>query len=273
MRAGQGALAGDGVRDGDGQGGGQLGQRVVGAGEVDAAAGEDDGPGRGARSEQPGGRLDVLRGGARTRAGRARGLDGGGDVGGVVLPDAVGDVLGDVEHDGAGPAAGGDRVGAAHQLGDAGADLHAQELLHRRTQQPHLLGLLRHPLARVAPVRVPDDRDHGRAGVGRLDEPGDEVGRAGPERRVADADAPRRAGVGVGGERRGALVVDQDVAQPEAADGVVHRQQLEAAHPEDRAAAVRRERARQGLATRAANGRGGAGGGVADAGRSVHLTC
>ncbi len=171
------------------------------------------GPGRGARSEQPGGRLDVRRGGARTRAGRARASTAAAMSAASYSQTPWATSSGTSRTTAPGRPLVATAWARRTQLGDARADLDAQELLDRRAQQPHLLGLLRHPLARVAAVRVADDRDHGRAGVGRLDEPRDEVGGAGPERRVADADAPRRAGVGVCGEGRGALVVDQDVAR------------------------------------------------------------
>ena len=66
-------------------------------------------------------------------------------------------------------------------------------------------------------LRVADDRDHRHAGVERLDQPGDEVGGAGPERRVAHAGPVGHARIGVGGERAAALVVDQEVLEPERA--------------------------------------------------------
>ena len=47
--------------------------------------------------------------------------------------------------------------------------------------------LLRHVLPGMLAVGVADDRDLRNAGVEALDQPGDEIGRAGPERRVAHA--------------------------------------------------------------------------------------
>jgi hypothetical protein len=93
-----------------------------------------------------------------------------------------------------------------------------------------------------------DQHHQRRAGVERLDQAGDQVGRSRAERCVAQADAAGDLGVGVGDEDRGALVVDQMVRQAEAAGGVVERQKLEAAHAEHRAALERLDHAGEGLA-------------------------
>ena len=85
-------------------------------------------------------------------------------------------------------------------------------------------------------VRIAHQRDHRRAGVQRLDQPGREIGRPRPERRIHQPDTARDLGVGIGDEGAGALVVDQVVRQAEPPRGVVERQQLEAAHAEHRAA-------------------------------------
>ena len=59
--------------------------------------------------------------------------------------------------------------------------------LHGGLQDFDLPRLLRHVLPGVIAVGVADDRDLRHAGVERLDQRGDEIGRAGPERRVAHA--------------------------------------------------------------------------------------
>ena len=84
-------------------------------------------------------------------------------------------------------------------------------------------------------VGVADDRDLRNAGIERLHQRGDEIGRAGAERRVAHAGAVGDARVGVGGERAAALVVDQEMTQPERAHRLVEGKQLEPAHAEHRA--------------------------------------
>ncbi len=97
---------------------------------------------------------------------------------------------------------------------------------------------------------VADDGDHRRAGIQRLDEAGDEVRRAGSERRVDQADAAGDLGIGVGGEDAGALVIDEVVLEAEAAGGVIEGQELEAAHAEHRAAVEGEDHPRQGFAAR-----------------------
>ena len=94
--------------------------------------------------------------------------------------------------------------------------------------------LLRHVLPGVIAVGVADDRDMRHAGVERLDQRGDQIGRARSERRVAHAGTIGDARIGVRGEGAAALVVDQVVAQAERAHRLVERQQLEAAHAEHR---------------------------------------
>jgi hypothetical protein len=129
---------------------------------------------------------------------------------------------------------------------------------------------------RVRPVRVAGEHDQRRAGVERLDQPRHEIRRAGPERRVGEAHAPRHLGVGIGREHAGALVVNEVVRQPEPAGRVVEGQELEAAHPKHRAAPKGPDHAGERFApghlirrhgrTFSSRGRGGATGEIGDGG-------
>ena len=97
-----------------------------------------------------------------------------------------------------------------------------------------LAAFLGHVLPGMRAVGVAGDRDDRDAAIQRLDEAGDEVGRAGAERAVANAGAVGDPGIGVGGKGAAALVVDQVVVQADQAERVVERQQLEPAHAEHR---------------------------------------
>ena len=99
-------------------------------------------------------------------------------------------------------------------------------------------------------MRIADERHQRRAGVERLDEPGHQVGGAGPQGCIDQTDAARHLGVGVGGEHAAALVVDEVVVETEAAGGVIEGQQLEPAHAEHRPGIEGLEAARHRLATR-----------------------
>ena len=81
---------------------------------------------------------------------------------------------------------------------------------------------------------VADEGHQRRAGVERLDEAGDEVGGAGPQGCIDQADAARDLGVGVGREHAAALVVDEVVVELQPPRRVVEGQQLEPAHAEHR---------------------------------------
>ena len=160
------------------------------------------------------------------------------------------DVLGHVEQHRPWPPRGRHREGAPHQLGDAAGHLDANQLLDRGLEDFDLAAFLGHVLPGMRAVGVAGDRDDRDAAIQRLDEPGDEVGRAGAERAVANAGAVGDPGIGVRGEGAAALVVDQVVVQADQADRVVERQQLEPAHAEHRPgarrdAASRRARARR----------------------------
>jgi hypothetical protein len=84
----------------------------------------------------------------------------------------------------------------------------------------------------------PGQRHHRDAGVERLDQGRDEIGRAGSERAVADARPVGHPRIGVGGEGAAALVVDEMVDEAERAQRVVERQELEPAHAEHRTDAM-----------------------------------
>ena len=196
--------------------------------------------------------------GARDVVGRRPAADGRGRLaaridGELLLVEgqrAVADVLRHRHHHGTRPAAGRDLEGAPDQLGDAAGILDAQQLLARRAQDLGLPCLLRHVLAGVQPVAVADEGDDRRAGVERLHQAGGEIGGAGPQGCIHQADAARHLGVGVGGERAAALVVDEVVIELEPPRRIVERQQLEAAHAEHRPGVESLEHAGHGLAAR-----------------------
>ena len=144
----------------------------------------------------------------------------------------VGHVLGDVDDDRAAPTGCRHGEGAADEFRHAGCALDADDLLDRRAQDVGLARFLRHVLPGMVAVRVADENDLRDAGVEAFDQPGHEVGRAGAERCVADTRLAGNARPGVGGEGPAALVVDQEMPKPFPADGIVKRQELEAAHTE-----------------------------------------
>ena len=92
-----------------------------------------------------------------------------------------------------------------------------------------------------------DEHERG-AGVERLHHAGEQVGGAGPQRRVAHPHPPAHLGVRVGREHAAALVVHQVVVDAEPARGVVERQELESAHAEHRSDLVRGQHPGQRLA-------------------------
>ena len=151
----------------------------------------------------------------------------------------VGDVLGHVEHHRAGAPPRRDREGAAHELGDAPDGLDPDQLLGGGTQDLHLPRLLGHVLPGVVAVAVAGDEHERGAGVERLHHAGEQVGGAGPQRRVAHPHPAAYLGVSVGREHAAALVVHQVVVDAEPARGVVERQELEPAHAEHRTDLVR----------------------------------
>ena len=244
--AGDRALAGHGVRDRNLAGAREIREHVGGAADVDAAAGEHE-RAAGLRKERRGA---LGRSAVRPAAQRGRGLVGriGGEILVLERQRRVADVLRHVDDDGPRPARGRDREGAAHELGDALDALDADQLLAGRPEDLGLARFLGHVLPGVQAVRIADEHHHRRAGVERLDEPGDEVRGAGAERRVGKADPARHLGVGVGREDAGALVVDEVVREPQPAGGVIERQELEPAHPEHRPALVGRDHPGQRLA-------------------------
>jgi hypothetical protein len=232
MHAGDRPLSGERVRDRGAEHLCEPEERPVRTREMGAAAGEDHRPLR--LPEHRRGAADVIRrrAGAPRRGAQGRRLEIELVAGEVVL--AMRHVLRHVEHDGAGAAGGGDGESATHELGHAARQLDADQLLHRRTEDFDLARLLGHVLPGMGAMRVASDRDHGHAGVQRLDERGDEVGGARSERAVADARPVGDAGPCVRREGAAALVIDEEVLQPELRHRVVEREELEAAHPEHR---------------------------------------
>ena len=217
--AGDGALAGQRVRNRDAEGAREIGEGFGRIAQVHAAAGEDDGA-LGAGKEA--GRLGegIGRGAAADRR-DAAGDAAGGDAGEGEIVGGVGDVLGHIDDDRAGPAGGGDGEGAAQQLGDTLDRLDPDDLLDRGAQDIELPGLLRHVLAGVLAMRIADDGDQRRAGIVGLDETGHEVGGARPQRRIDDADPAGDLGIGIGDEDRRALVIDEVMVEAQTPGGIV----------------------------------------------------
>jgi len=233
VRAGNGALAAHGVGN---RRGGELDERLqrrMCAGEMHPATGQHQRP-LGLR-EQRRRTLDRLP--RRPRAPCRHRDRGGVDIKilGRELVLAVADVLENVDQHRAGTPRRRQRERAAHQFRNAVDLLDADQLLDGGAQDVDLPALLGHVLPGMGAMGVAGDRDQRRAGVERLDESGDEIGGARPERAVAHAGAARDPRIGVRREGAGALVVDQMMAQPELTDRIVERQQLKAAHSEHRA--------------------------------------
>ena len=126
----------------------------------------------------------------------------------------VADVLRHVDHDRPRPSRGRDREGAAHQLGDALDALDADQLLAAGRRISVWRDSWVMFFQECTRCDIADEHHHRRAGVERLDQAGDQVGRAGPERRVDEADPAGDLGVGVGREDARALVVDEVVLKP-----------------------------------------------------------
>ena len=232
MRAGDAALAAHRVSERHRDELRQRLERRLGARQMDPAAGQHQRPL--GFCQQSRGALDVVAGGPgapRRDRERCR-IDG--EFLGCELVLAVTNVLRHVEQHGAGPPRRRNRKRAAHQLGNALGRFEPDQLLDGRPKDVRLPAFLRHVLPRVGAVGVAGDRQHRRAGIERLDEPGDEIGSARPQRAVANAGPVGHPRVGVGRKRARALVVDQMMGQSELADRVVERKQLKAAHAEHR---------------------------------------
>ncbi len=244
--AGNGALAGHGVRDGDPIGRGE--RRDVGCRlrDMHAAAAQHQRTLR--LAEQSRRARGVV--GCGPAADRRRRLVARIDRVGFLVKRqrAVAHVLRHIDHHRARPARGRDQEGARDQLRNAACVLDPDELLARRLQDLGLARLLRHVLPGVRAMRVADEGDERRAGVERLDQAGDEVGGAGPERGIDQPDPAGDLGVGVGREGAAALVVDEVVVELQAPCRVIEREQLEAAHAEHRPGVEGLERAGHRLA-------------------------
>ncbi|MCY1516705.1 hypothetical protein D9M68_513530 [compost metagenome] len=248
VAAGDRALAAHGVRDRDAEAAGERLHGVGGVADVDTAAAQHQ---RAGGAGQHAGRLlEIAACRPAAQRGRAAIVGAGIERVRVEGVDLVRDVLGDVQHHGAGPAAGRNRERAAHQLRNALDLLHAQHVLDDGAQHFQLARFLRHVLPRVHPVRIAHQGHHRRARVVGLRKPCHQVGRARSQRGVAHARTAADLGVGIGGEDRAALVVDEVVVQLQAARGVIERQQLEAAHAEHQADFMRGKHARDGFAAR-----------------------
>ncbi len=232
MAAGNPALAAHRVRDRDRLRLGERHERLIPGREVNAAADQDERP-FGARDQRRGaGNVGAVGPDAPGRHPQGRRVEGKILGGEIVL--AVADVLGNVDEDRSRPPRGRYREGAAQQFGNAARRFDPDQFLDRRPQDLDLAAFLGHVLPGVRAVGVAGKRHDRRSGVQRLDQAGDEIGGAGPERAVAD---PRPIGdprIGLGGKGAAALVVDQKMAQAELAERVVERQELKAAHAEHR---------------------------------------
>jgi hypothetical protein len=100
-------------------------------------------------------------------------------------------------------------------------------------QHLDLARLLRHVLPGMLAVGVACDGDHRHARIEALDQPGDEVCGARPQRRVNATRPVGDLGVGICGEGTAALVIDEVMLQPECPTPLVERKQLKSAHAKD----------------------------------------
>ena len=232
MGAGDRALAGHGVRDGDALVLREAGQGLLRLTDMDAAAGQD---------QRPFG-LGQQRCGAREVGGIGPHAAGLGaqragihpEISRVEIMFGMRDILRHRDQHRAGTARGRNREGAAQKFGDAGDHLDPDRFLHQGAQHLDLLGLLRHVLPGVLAVGVADDRDHRHARVERLRQACRQVGRARAEGAVHQPRLVGHARIGIGGKRAAAFVVDQVVLHMQRPAGFVEGQQLEAAHAEHR---------------------------------------
>ncbi len=98
-------------------------------------------------------------------------------------------------------------------------------------------------------VRVPNDRNNGRARIQRLDQTGHKVRRPRPQRGIHQPDTVRDLGIGIRREHRTAFIIDQVVVQPQPPRRIIERQQLEPAHTEHRTGIMGQQHAGDGFAT------------------------
>ena len=160
----------------------------------------------------------------------------------------MGNIFGHVQQHRPRPAAGRYRESAANMLRNATHDLDPNDLFDNRPKNLDLTGFLGHVFPGVLAVGIARDDDHGNAGVETLHDAGDEVGRTWAKRGIGDARAIGHFGIGVGGKRSAALIIDQIVLQTERTTRFVKRQQLKAAHAEHRTDLVQAQHFSQGMA-------------------------
>ena len=198
--------------------------------EMDAAADQDQRPF--GTPDQCRGAGDVRPVGPNTPRRRAQCRRVDHEVLGGKIVLAMADILRDVEQYRARPAGGRHREGAAQQLGHAACQLDPDQFLDRRPQYLGLPAFLRHVLPGMRAVGVAGQRDHRGPGVQCLDQAGDEIGGARPERPVADPGPVGDPSVSLRGKGAAPLVVDQEVPHAELRQRIVKRQKLKPAHAE-----------------------------------------
>ena len=108
-----------------------------------------------------------------------------------------------------------------------------EAVLHDRQRDPEDVDFLEGVGAHQRRADLAGDRDHRHAVEEGVGDAGDEVGRARPGGREADAGLAGDPAIGVGGERRGLLVADQDVVQARTGQRVVDRHDRAARIAED----------------------------------------
>jgi hypothetical protein len=201
---------------------GELEQCVIGRGEMDAAANEDQ-RSLGVRKQRHGAAGVGAVGSNAPRRRTQRGRVDRKILGGEFML-AVTDILRHVEQNRSRPARGRDREGAPQKFGDAARMLHPDQLLDRRPQNFDLAAFLGHVLPGMGAVGVAGKGHDRRSGVQRLDQAGHQIGGSRSQRAVANARPVGHARIGVGRKGAAALVVDQKMLQAELRERVIERQ-------------------------------------------------
>ena len=245
MGAGQPALAGDRVGHGNGLRLGKVPNGVIRPGQVNAAADQQDRALRVPDERRSPVHIGAVGAGSPRRTGERAGIDP--ERIGVEIMGVVADVLRHVQDHRSGPAGRGHGKGMADKLRDPLNPLDPDQLLDGRPEDLGLARLLGHVLPGMVAVGVAHKDDLRHAGVEGLHQAGDQVGGAGPKRRVAHARPVRHPCKGIGGKGAAALVIDQMVCQALLPDGLVERQQLEPAHAEHRPHPGQRQHLGHGL--------------------------
>jgi hypothetical protein len=201
----------------------ELAQFAFGAGEADAAA---DVQQRLLRARQQRVRFGDAGFGRRRQARRhlAHGARDGA---------RVRDVLGQIDQHRPGPTAGRDRDRFAHDGMDVLGAAHDVAVLDHGQAHAEHVDFLERIRAHQARRHLAGDREQRHRIEIRVREPGQQIGRAGPGGREADADAAARARIAVGGQRRTLLMPHEDVLERRIHERVVDRHDGAAGVAED----------------------------------------